>query len=49
VPNVATIDAQAAQVRQRMGEAATEVEPVGDDRVRITADDGLPSLAFRLI
>ena len=47
---VATIEAPAAEVRQRMGEAATEVEPLDDNRCQITtAEDTLPWLAFRLL
>ena len=47
---VATIEAPAAHVARRMGEAALEIEPVGEDRCRITgAADTLPWLAFRLL
>ena len=34
---VATIEAPASHVARRMGEAALHIEPVGDDRCRITA------------
>jgi predicted DNA-binding transcriptional regulator YafY len=47
---VATVEAPAAQVKRRIGEGAVEVEPLGDDRCRITtAEDTLPWLAFRLL
>ena len=47
---VATIDAPAEHVTRRMGEAALEVEPLGNNRCRITAAaDTLPWLAFRLL
>jgi predicted DNA-binding transcriptional regulator YafY len=47
---VVTVDAPAAEVRRRMGEAAVEVEPLGVERCRITtAEDTLPWLAFRLL
>jgi predicted DNA-binding transcriptional regulator YafY len=47
---VVTVEAPAAEVKRRMGEAAVEVEPLGDGRCRITtAEDTLPWLAIRLI
>ena len=47
---VATVEAPAAEVRRRMGEAALEIEPLGDDRCRITTgEDTLPWLAFALL
>jgi biotin operon repressor BirA-like protein len=46
----ATVEAPAAEVRRRMGEAALDIEPLGGDRCRITtAEDTLPWLAFRLL
>jgi predicted DNA-binding transcriptional regulator YafY len=47
---VATVEAPAAEVRRRMGEAVVEVEQLGENRCRITtAEDTLPWLAFRLL
>jgi predicted DNA-binding transcriptional regulator YafY len=46
----ATIEAPAAHVARRMGDAALQLEALGDDRCRITgAEDTLPWLAFRLL
>jgi predicted DNA-binding transcriptional regulator YafY len=46
----ATIEAPAARVARRMGEAALEIEPLDDHRCRISgAADTLPWLAFRLL
>jgi predicted DNA-binding transcriptional regulator YafY len=47
---VATVALSSGEVRRRMGEAAVEIEPLGDDLCRITtAEDTLPWLAFRLV
>jgi predicted DNA-binding transcriptional regulator YafY len=47
---VATIEAPAAHVARRMGEAALQLEPLGEDRCRVTgAADTLPWLASRLL
>ena len=47
---VATVEAPAAEVRRRLGEAALEIEPLGDDRCRImTGEDTLPWLGFALL
>ena len=47
---VATIEASAAHVARRMGDAALVIESLGDDRCRITgAADTLAWLTFRLL